>query len=43
MMKMMLGSKIQEGLDKIVDGLVAVSEGRIPEGVDPEMLKHFKA
>lgn len=33
MMKMMLGSKIQEALDKVVDGLVAVSEGRMPEGV----------
>ena len=42
MMKMMLGSKIQTGLDKIVDGLVAASEGRMPEGVDPEMLKNFK-
>ena len=35
MMKMMLGSKIKDGLDKIVDGLVAVSEGRMPEGFDP--------
>ena len=43
MMKMMLGSKIQEALDKIVDSLVAVSEGRTPEGVDPEYLKNFKA
>lgn len=42
MMKMMLGGKIQEGIDRIVDGLVAVSEGRMPEGVDPEMLKNFK-
>ena len=42
MMKMMLGSKIQEGLNKIVDGIVAASEGRMPEGVDPEMLKNFK-
>ena len=42
MMKMMLGSKLQEGLDKIVDGLVAVSEGRVPEGIDPDMLKNFK-
>jgi hypothetical protein len=42
MMKMMLGSKIQEGLNRIVDGLVAASEGRMPEGVDPEMLKNFK-
>ena len=33
MMKMMLGSKINEALDKIVDGLVAVSEGRMPEGM----------
>ena len=37
MMKMMLGSKLQDGLDKIVDSLVAVSEGRMPEGVDPSM------
>jgi hypothetical protein len=42
MMKMMIGGKIQEAMDKIVDGLVAVSEGRVPEGVDPEMLKNFK-
>lgn len=34
MMKMIFGSKIQEALDKIVDSLVAVSEGRMPEGVD---------
>lgn len=33
MMKMMLGSKIEEALDKIVDGLVDVSEGRMPEGM----------
>ena len=37
MMKMMLGSKLKDGLDKMVDGLVAVSEGRMPEGVDPSM------
>ena len=24
-------------LDKVVDGLVAMSEGRMPEGVDPSM------
>lgn len=34
MMKMMFGKKIQEALDKIVDSLVAASEGRMPEGVD---------
>lgn len=33
MMKMMLGSKIEEALDKVVDGLVDVSEGRVPEGM----------
>lgn len=35
MMKMMLGGKIREALDKIVDGLVDVSEGRMPAGFDP--------
>lgn len=37
MMKMMLGSKIREALDKIVDSMVDISEGRMPEGVDPSM------
>ena len=37
MMKMMIGSKIQEALDKVVDSLVAISEGRMPEGIDPSM------
>ena len=35
MMKMMLSGKIQEALDKVVDGLVDASEGRMPEGFDP--------
>lgn len=35
MMKMMLSGKIKEALDKIVDGLVDASEGRIPPGLDP--------
>lgn len=39
MMKALLGGKIKEALDKIVDALVAMSEGRIPEGIDPSMLK----
>lgn len=39
MMKTLLGGKLKEALDKVVDGLVAVSEGRIPEGVDPSMFK----
>lgn len=37
MMKTLLGSKIKEALDKVVDALVAVSEGRVPEGIDPSM------
>ena len=32
MMRSLLGSKIQKGLDKIVDSLVEISEGRMPEG-----------
>ena len=36
-MKAMIGGKIQQGLDKIVDSLVMVSEGRMPE-----MPKDFK-
>ena len=37
MMRTMLGKKIQEGLDKIADSLAALSEGRMPEGMDPSM------
>lgn len=37
MMKTLLGSKLQDALNKVVDGLVAVSEGRMPEGIDPSM------
>lgn len=39
MMKTLLGGKIKEALDKIVDALVAMSEGRMPEGMNPSMLK----
>lgn len=35
MMKMLLGSKLQEALDKVVSSLAEVSEGRMPEGFDP--------
>ena len=37
MVKAMLGGKIKEALDKVVDALVAMSEGRMPEGMDPSM------
>lgn len=40
MMKMMLGNKIQEALDKVVDSLVDISEGRMPEGVDLSSLNN---
>ena len=42
MMKMMLGGKIKEMLDKVVDGLVSVSEGRLPEGVDEETMRRMQ-
>jgi hypothetical protein len=34
MMKTMLGSKLQQALDKMVDGLVDASEGRMPQMPD---------
>ncbi len=36
MMKMMLSGKIREALDKVVDGLVDASNGKMPEGLDPQ-------
>ncbi len=41
MLKMALGGKIKGALDKMVDGLVDVSEGRMPEGVDPSQFQGF--
>lgn len=37
MMKTLLGGKLKEALDKVVDTLVDMSEGRMPEGFDPSM------
>ena len=37
MMKKLLGSKLQDALDKVVDAIAAMSEGRVPEGIDPSM------
>lgn len=34
MMKMMLSGKLKEALDKVVDGLVDASNGKMPEGMD---------
>ena len=35
MMKMMLGGKLKDALNKVVDGLVDASNGKMPEGFDP--------
>lgn len=35
MMKMMLGGKLKDGLNKLVDGLADASNGKMPEGFDP--------
>ena len=35
MMQMLLGSRLQQAMDKLVDGLVDASNGRMPEGFDP--------
>lgn len=42
MMKMVLGSKLQQALDKVVTGLADASEGKMPEGFDPSMYENFK-
>ena len=34
MMKMMLSGKVKEALDKVVDGLVDASNGKMPAGID---------
>lgn len=39
MMKMMLSGKIKDGLDKLVDGLVDASNGKMPEGFDPSQFR----
>lgn len=39
MMRMMLGGKLQDGVDKIVDGIAALCDGKIPEGIDPSVFK----
>ena len=37
MMKMMIGNKLQEALDRVVDGLVDVSNGKIPEDLPQDI------
>ena len=36
-MRMMLGSKLKDALDKMVDALADISRGKMPEGIDPSM------
>ena len=42
MMKMLLSGKIREMTDRIVDGLVSVSEGHMPEGLDEETMRRMQ-
>ena len=42
MMKMLLGSKLKDAMDKLVDTLAAASEGRMPEGFDPKGLDEIR-
>lgn len=39
MMKALLGNKIKDALDKVVDAMAAMSEGRMPEGFDPDLCR----
>ncbi len=41
MRNMMLGSKIKEWLDKIVESMEDISNGVMPKGVDPSMYPDF--
>ncbi len=40
MMKMLLGSKLQDAVDKMVDAVADMAEGKMPEGFDPSMFKN---
>ena len=42
MMRMLLGSKLKEAVDKVVDSLSAASEGRMPEGMSQEQIDELK-
>ena len=37
MMKMLLGSKLQDAVDKMVDAVADMAMGKMPEGIDPSM------
>ena len=42
MMKMLLGSKLKDAIDKVVDSLAAASEGRMPEGMSQEKIDELR-
>lgn len=37
MMKMLLGHKLQDAVDKMVDAVADMAMGKMPEGIDPSM------
>ena len=37
MMKMLLGNKLQDAVDKMVDAVADMPMGKMPEGIDPSM------
>ncbi len=37
LMKIMIGSKIRDAIDKVVDSVADLAEGKMPEGIDPSM------
>ena len=37
---MLLGSKLQDAVDKMVDAVADMAEGKMPEGLDPSMFKN---
>lgn len=37
MMKMLLGNKLQDAVDKMVDAVSDMAMGKMPEGIDPSM------
>lgn len=43
MMKMLIGNKLQDALNKAVDALSAVSEGRLPDGMSAEDIEKYKS
>lgn len=37
MMKMLIGNKLQDAVDKMVDAVADMAMGKMPEGIDPSM------